>query len=397
MAIYHCSIKNISRGKGQNVVASASYRSGQKLHDERLGKNVSYNKPEVIYSNILAPDGVPAELLDREKLWNTVEKMEKRDDARLAKEFEVSIPHELTKEQGIELVNNFASGLVAEGMICDIDIHWKNGNHHAHILTTDRPFRDGKFQPKEKSVFARDENGNKIPVLDENGNQKYRERKGKGREMMWKRTTEDCTGWTKKEKLKEWRRQWQDLANIALEKAGSKERIDCRSYKAQGLKRKPKIYMGKHGKYRKHINQEIEQINKEIEADNKEIEQLEKEIALAKKALAIQERIEDNERSRITSINRAGAGRTEADGISGNDNRINRQNRSVDETESIIRATQQIADRKQQEADRIERERAEAEARERATKERERRLKEERDKARKTNKRRTIQSFDYDR
>ena len=35
MAIYHCSIKIISRGKGKSAVAAAAYRAGEKLTNDR--------------------------------------------------------------------------------------------------------------------------------------------------------------------------------------------------------------------------------------------------------------------------------------------------------------------------------------------------------------------------
>ena len=38
MAIYHFSVKTISRGAGRSAVACSAYRSGEKLIDERQGK-----------------------------------------------------------------------------------------------------------------------------------------------------------------------------------------------------------------------------------------------------------------------------------------------------------------------------------------------------------------------
>ena len=44
MAIYHCSIKIISRGKGKSAVAAAAYRSGEKLVNEYDGAIHDYTR-----------------------------------------------------------------------------------------------------------------------------------------------------------------------------------------------------------------------------------------------------------------------------------------------------------------------------------------------------------------
>ena len=86
MAIYHLSTKPISRGKGQSAVACAAYRSAEKLMDERCDKVHDYTKKQdVAHSEILTPDISPEWMTNREKLWNHVEKIENRKDARLAR------------------------------------------------------------------------------------------------------------------------------------------------------------------------------------------------------------------------------------------------------------------------------------------------------------------------
>ena len=42
MAIYHCSIKIISRGKGKSAVAAAAYRAGEKLTNDFDGETHDY-------------------------------------------------------------------------------------------------------------------------------------------------------------------------------------------------------------------------------------------------------------------------------------------------------------------------------------------------------------------
>ena len=54
MAIYHCTCKIISRGKGRSAVGSAAYRSGEKLKNEYDGIEHDYNKKGgVVYSEVM--------------------------------------------------------------------------------------------------------------------------------------------------------------------------------------------------------------------------------------------------------------------------------------------------------------------------------------------------------
>ena len=93
MAIYHFTAKVISRSKGRSAVAAAAYRSGSKLHDIRQDLSFDYTqKSEVVFSEILLPDGAPSWMANREALWNAVEAGEKRKDAQLARDIEFALP-----------------------------------------------------------------------------------------------------------------------------------------------------------------------------------------------------------------------------------------------------------------------------------------------------------------
>ena len=243
MAIYHCSIKNISRGSGKSAVASASYRAGEKLEDLETGLIHDYTqKKEIAYSEIFLCKNAPKEYQDRGTLWNAVEQIEKQSKARLAREWEVALPNELTLEQSKELVKGFAQSLVDEGMCVDVNIHWKEGNHHAHIMATVRAINEkGQWAPKTKKVYCRDEYGQKIPLIDKNtGLQKV----DKQNRKQWKCYKDDYTDWNKREKVEEWRSRWADHCNMALEKAQSMARVDHRSYAAQGIEELPTIHEG---------------------------------------------------------------------------------------------------------------------------------------------------------
>ena len=137
MAIYHCSIKIISRGKGKSAVAAAAYRAGETLTNQFDGITHDYTrKGGVVHTEILLPDHAPAEYADRDTLWNAVEKIEKAKNAQLAREIELALPVELTREQNISLVREYIKQhFVAAGMCADICVHdTGSGNPHAHVI-----------------------------------------------------------------------------------------------------------------------------------------------------------------------------------------------------------------------------------------------------------------------
>ena len=245
MAIYHCSIKNIGRSGGRSAVAASAYRSGGTLTDHETGEFHDYSKKGGIeYTAVILCKNAPEKYRDREVLWNAVQKIEKAGDARLAREWEVAIPRELTLEQGQQLVRDFGQSLADEGMCVDIAIHDKgDGNRHAHILGTTRPIKEnGEWGIKEKKAYALDEAGNKIPIIDpETGLQKVRVRKGKGEEKLWQRVTVAVNDWNKKEKVEEWRERWAQHCNRYL---APEQHIDHRSYERQGIDREPTIHEG---------------------------------------------------------------------------------------------------------------------------------------------------------
>lgn len=131
MAIYHCSIKIISRGKGKSAVAAAAYRSGETLTNEYDGVTHDYTrKGGIVHTEILLPDHAPAEYADRSLLWNAVEKIEKAKNAQLAREIEIALPQELTREQGISLVREYVKAqFVNAGMCADFCLHDTGGGN----------------------------------------------------------------------------------------------------------------------------------------------------------------------------------------------------------------------------------------------------------------------------
>jgi len=133
-------------GKGKSAVAAA-YRAGEKITNEYDGIEHDYTrKGGIVHAEILLPDHAPEEYADRTVLWNAVEKIERAKNSQLAREIEISLPVELSKEQNIFLARYYVNrNFVDEGMCADLCIHDKNdGNPHAHILLTMRPFNEDK-------------------------------------------------------------------------------------------------------------------------------------------------------------------------------------------------------------------------------------------------------------
>ena len=211
MAIYHFSAQVISRGKGQSAIASAAYRSGERLQDERTGETKYYKRHVQPETMILSPPHAPEWVQDRERLWNEVEASETRVNSRLAREINIALPRELSKEQQAELIRDYAqTQFVDQGMIADIAIHRDDPeNPHAHIMLTTREISEEGFTVKNRD-------------------------------------------WNKKELLEQWREQWAEHANKALEREGIQDRISHLSHEARGLEQLPTVHLG-------HVAHEMEQ------------------------------------------------------------------------------------------------------------------------------------------
>ena len=217
MASYHCSVKPVSRGAGRSGTAAAAYRAGVCLKDERTGEVHDYTRKQgVEHTELIFPHGVN---MSREELWNAAEGAEKRKDARIAREFELALPAELTKEQRRELATGFARHLVElYGVAADVALHEPNRkgdqrNHHAHILITTR-------QISAQGL------GNKTD-LEQEDKALRAQKKDTGRQQI--------------ETL---RAAWAAQCNLALQRAGSHERVSHKSLKAQGIEREPTSHLG---------------------------------------------------------------------------------------------------------------------------------------------------------
>ena len=212
MAIYHLSVKAVSRSAGRTSTAAAAYRAGCSITDERTGEIHDYTRKGGVESaDIVLPDGAPEWATDRAKLWNAAELAEKRKDACVAREFEVALPSELSPAERRRLALDFAKDMAnREGCAVDVAIHapgkeGDNRNHHAHILRTTRKVEaDG---------------------------------------MGAKLDTEKA-GRKRSDDLEAVRAKWADLTNERLRENGIAARVDHRSLEAQGIDREPTQHLG---------------------------------------------------------------------------------------------------------------------------------------------------------
>ncbi len=263
MSLFYFNVRNINKSS-QSAVASASYRSGEKLYSERDMEFKSYRGREVKPDSfILAPKHAPKWAYDREKLWNEVEKVERNWNSRLSRELLVALPVELTNEQQKEMLKEYVNGmLVSDGMVADISIHRdREHNPHAHIMLTVRPFNeDGSWGKKR----IKNEDGKWIHSVN----------------------------WNDKETLLKWRESYAEKVNEWYKKMNIPERISHESYEKQGLNKIPRLRLTREEYQFEERQKEISkkegkeyqpsshyaQINKEIEVANKKIEIIEQKV-----------------------------------------------------------------------------------------------------------------------
>ena len=132
-------------------MASAAYRAAERLHDNQLDRDHNYTaKAGVVHSEIMLPDGAPTRWLDRETLWNEVEAGEKRHDAQLSRDIEISLPRELGQAEAIRLAQDFVrEQFVKRGMVADLNVHWTAASDgalqpHAHVMLSLRGVEPGR-------------------------------------------------------------------------------------------------------------------------------------------------------------------------------------------------------------------------------------------------------------
>ena len=219
MAIFYLQISSIGRGAGRRATAAAAYRAGERIRDERSGELHNFTRRhDVVHAEIFLPgqvDGAAAAWArNRERLWNTAEHAEKRHNARVAREYQVALPPELSPSQRVALARTFSREVAERYKVAvDLAVHdprpeADSRNFHAHLLTTTR-----EVTPTGLGAKA---------GLDMSGRERRRHEVPDHRQEYLSL-----------------RERWATLTNEALREANVEARVDHRSLAAQGLDREP--------------------------------------------------------------------------------------------------------------------------------------------------------------
>jgi hypothetical protein len=225
VAIYFLNLKTFGRATGSSALSLAAYRAGERIHDERTGRTYDHSgRQGVLHKEIMLPNQFAAEQMswskDRSNLWNTVENADVRSNARLAREYLVALPAELSPQARINLVTGFSRELVERYRFAlDIAIHAPRDypgsdprNFHAHLLATTREVTRTGLGAKTTLEWS----------------DTHRRQAGLG----------PAVG-----ELLYVRERWAMAANAALEQEHVNARIDHRTLRAQGIDREPKPHI----------------------------------------------------------------------------------------------------------------------------------------------------------
>ena len=249
--------------KPKSAVSMAAYRSGDKLYDDRYQTTWDYTRKQSIYhSEIITPNNAPAWTKNRQQLWNHVEASEKRFDARVTREFTISLPQEMQHDHKVEMVRAYVEeNFTKKGLIADVAYHNFTGreshNPHCHIMITTRPLRGEKFGKKEREL-------------------------------------------DRKDALKQWRKSYMDICNQHLEQKGYHLRITTESLKTRGITDQEPVHesMAVSQMRKKHEKNPRKYPMPEVAKENDVLKRLNQELADLKKELASEEKRERQAQAR---------------------------------------------------------------------------------------------------
>ena len=313
IAIYHMSAKVVSRGAGRSAVAASAYLSCSRMYNDYDGVQHDYTRKHgLIFQEVLLPPMAPPKWKDREQLWNSVERAEKTKDSRLAREFVVALPIELSKEAQISFLRDFIQkNFVDMGMCADFAIHDTDGhNPHAHILLTVRPLEaDGTWQYKTQKEYLCIRNGEEKgftasefkAAQTEGWEKQYPYKVGKKKVYMTPSAAQEhgyirvdkhpkstrfgrqnpvSEQWNSEEQLCDWRKAWADAVNHTLQEHQINARVDHRSFADQGRDEQPTIHEGYHARdmEKKGLISDRCEINRQIQSDNRLFRELKRQV-----------------------------------------------------------------------------------------------------------------------
>ena len=224
-------------------IDASAYISGNRV--ETKERVADYTKKKgVLSSDIVLPENAPDRLRDPSVLWSEVDRMAKRSNADLYREWICCFDKHLSLEQMEQVARQFAESLAAEGMVVQYALHNEkdNGNYHVHFMAPCRGIDpDGNWQRRkvQPRTYQLDAEGNRIPIIDkETGFQKV-DKKGR---KQWKKEPPvfvDAFNNPRIGNVQRWRQLFATLENQYLPE---EYQVSPLSYKKQGIKKIP----GKH-------------------------------------------------------------------------------------------------------------------------------------------------------
>ena len=275
MTMVHFDTKAISRKAGQSAVACAAYRAGDVLDDVKYGKTHDYSKKRgVMSSDIVLPFALKAlgVSVDREMLWNLAEAAENRSDSRVAREWLINLPYELSEEERHTLAINFAQKLCDDmDVIADVCIHRPVMKlpFDSEAKPSSKRLREGEENPDPRNFHAHILVTTRAPIVGPNKTLAFDPNLKTPFEWSNKKRKDHNLPSSMKE-IKRIREMWVDTANKVLAQYHL-PLMDARSYKDQGLDQQPTIKMGVEATAmeRRGITTELGDINRAIIARNK--------------------------------------------------------------------------------------------------------------------------------
>lgn len=285
MAIYNLSVSVGTRAKDQSAAAKYDYivREGKYAEDAAEVERV-------------ADGNMPAWAQDNPRdYWQAADEGE-RANGSLFREVQFALPQDLSLRERLELAEGFARELTtgAERLPYTLAVHrGEDVNPHAHLLISER-VHDGNERTAE-TWFRR-------------FNRQAPERGGARKT----RALQPPRGLQSRDWLATTRAAWERQANEALERSGSRERIDRRSWsirredalkqgdleEAARCSRIPNVHRGPRRRRRGGLEQKDRRIRAENERLNSEVARIEKRVA------AVEAKIAQLTRARVAVVAR---------------------------------------------------------------------------------------------
>lgn len=284
MAIFRAETKHISRSKKHNVVAAAAYRAGQKLTDTNKfnpdATTHDYSKKHgVLASGIILPTSLIDQdfTIDRQLLWSSVEQSETttrsvkgsrlKQKSRLAREWLLALPSELSDDENKELTREFTTKLVNDlGVIADYAIHKPTPFDLKPKKFVGDDEKRVPIPPDTRNVHAHIMFTTRKVTLDEDAKLSFGDKADSERSELWRQQQGLCNGG---DYIKEIREMWATMINKRLEQKKILP-VTAKSYEDLGLNIVPQHKQGKDATVmsRYHFKPPIMGFNNDIKQHN---------------------------------------------------------------------------------------------------------------------------------